>query len=187
MLVTFAGADNRRMDRGRNKREAGGVPLSNFTPTTFANAAATAAGSATPPVRPPMWECRRRSPGASWPHRGQLRATGSPSPTGNPSPSAGRRWRAISSRLGPRCKRSPVTPVLSRPTTTPNAHYEAPSSTASSASAASPRPASSASPACSQPTRPADYSAGRYTPTSPTPSPPTTAATQCPYSPKPGH
>ena len=33
-------------------------------------------------------------------------------------------------------------------------------------------------------TPPADSSTGRYTPTSPTPSPPTTAATQCPYSPE---
>ena len=68
----------------------------------------------------------------------------------------------------------------SRPTTTPNAACAAPSSTANSPSAASPTPANNASHACSPPTRPADYNAGRSTPTSPNASPPTTAATRAP-------
>jgi hypothetical protein len=87
-------------------------------------------------------------------------------------------WPEISSRHGPRYGPSPLTLGSSQPTTTPSARYVAPSSIASSASAASPKMARHAPPGCSPHTRPAASNSDRCSSTSPKHSTPTPAATQ---------
>ncbi len=85
--------------------------------------------------------------------------------------------RNLLKRPGPPSGHSSRSRASNRPTTTPNAHCAARSSTASSPSAPSPRATSGASSASSRSTPPADSNADRCTTTSSTRSPPTPAAT----------
>ncbi len=94
-----------------------------------------------------------------------------------------RQFARACSSAGPRSRPSPTPTASSRPTTTPNAGCAAPSSTASSHSAAKQTRANARSSGCSPPRSPAACNHAPRSPTSPTSSPPASAATPPPRSP----